>query len=146
MFFQFLTHRNLISGRVAGAGKKISGARTKERAHELSTRWMLNKKSGGLNTHTKRVAFVSKLIEIGGKDRVLPDDYRWASEEQVKKLVGYTRRLPGLELQHVRIRSELSMPNCPEGLLPVSLPGRANAELTSARPGYGLICGLIRRT
>lgn len=85
-FYRFLVHEDLITGNVVGKGLGISGARTPQTAHELSTKWMLSKANTGkqnvLAEPIKRIELAVLLIEINGNDGVT----EWANADQIARL------------------------------------------------------------
>jgi hypothetical protein len=62
----------------------MSGSRTSRKAHELSTKWMLNRRNSFLGAQANRLEFAEKVVEIRGKDGVA--DIVWATPEQVRRL------------------------------------------------------------
>ena len=79
-FYRFLVQEDLITNQ----NFPMSGSRKPWVAHELSTKWMLNKKNNFLGVAGNRIEFAKLLVEIGGKDGVT--DIVWANDDQTRKL------------------------------------------------------------
>ncbi len=61
-YYKFLRYKKLIEGNVI----VTSGIRTRARAHELSTKWTLNPRSGLLRSRDNKVEFVRRLTLLNG--------------------------------------------------------------------------------
>jgi hypothetical protein len=97
-YYRFLVQEHLITDDTFS----MSAARDPWKAHELSTKWMLNWKNNFLGDFEKRIEFAERLVEIDGKDKVL--DIEWANQEQVKKLSSAL-----MPIQDQQARQELAM-------------------------------------
>ncbi|MES9852192.1 MAG: DUF4157 domain-containing protein [Candidatus Thiodiazotropha sp. L084R] len=106
-YYRFLVEEGLITGNIVGKGYGTYGARTPQRAHELSTKWMLNKGNTGrqnvLGDWELQVLFCKQLVEIGGKDRVT--DVVWVNSAQVEEvadaLIGLSSSRAELEIANL---------------------------------------------
>lgn len=77
-------YRFLVQEGIAGANmdNRISGSRTKDDAHDKSTRWMLNPRNPWLNDPSHQLMLAQGLMKDRGADRSPP----WATQEEVDAL------------------------------------------------------------